>query len=102
MRLLKASGSAKLGKASFWLCHAGLQLGDKKWDLRYLAKTDAYFLREKQLGKLGVEEEEPETKRRRGFTVVGLDLSERKEQVACHASALALAMTDEACRETEM
>ena len=27
---------------------------------------------------------------------------EREEQVACHASALALAMTDEACRQAEM
>ena len=33
---------------------------------------------------------------------LGLDLGEREEQVVCHASALALAMTDEARREAEM
>ena len=46
---------------------------------------------EKQLRKLGEEEDEeeaPPTERRREYT----DLGERKEQVA-------LAMTDEACRE---
>ena len=53
------------------------------------------------MGKLG-EEEEPATDQRREFTDVWLDLEERKEQAACHASALALAMTDEACREAEM
>ena len=30
------------------------------------------------------------------------DLGEREEQVSCHVSALASAMTDEACREAEM
>ena len=63
------------------------------------------FLGEEQLGKLGEEEDEkdvPAIKRRRECTDVGLDLGEREEQVVCHASALALAMTDEACREAEM
>ena len=36
------------------------------------------------------------TERKREYT----DLGEREEQVACHASALA--MTDEACREAVM
>ena len=40
------------------------------------------------------EEQEPATERRREYTDLGLDLGERKEQVVCHASALALAMTD--------
>ena len=44
------------------------------------------------------EEEEPATKRRREFT----DLGEREEQVTCRASALDLAMTDEARRKAEM
>ena len=30
---------------------------------------------------------------------LGLDLGQREEQVACSASALPLAMTDEACRK---
>ena len=37
--------------------------------------------------------------RRREHTVLGLDLHERGKQVASHASALVLAMTDEARRE---
>ena len=48
------------------------------------------------------EEGEPAIERRRECTDLGLDLGEREEQVVCHASALALAMTDEACREAEM
>ena len=47
-------------------------------------------------------EEGPATERRREYTDLELDLSEREKQVACHASALALAMTDEACLEAEM
>ena len=52
---------------------------------------------EEQLGRLGEEEdveEGPAAERRREYTDLGLDLGEREEQVACHASALALAMTD--------
>ena len=55
-----------------------------------------------QLWKLGEEEEEPATQRRREYTVFGFDLGEKEEQVVCHASALALAMTDEAYPESEM
>ena len=47
------------------------------------------------------EEQEPAIKRRRECTDLRLDLGERKEQVVCHASVLALAMTDEARREAE-
>ena len=57
---------------------------------------------EEQFGKLGEEEDEdgePAIKRRREYTVFGFDLGEREEQVVCHASALALAMTDEARRD---
>ena len=44
------------------------------------------------------EEGEPAIERKRECTDLGLDLGEREEQVVCHASALALAMTDEARR----
>ena len=57
------------------------------------------------MGKLGEEEDEedePAIERRRECTDLGLDLREREEQVACHASALALDMIDEARREAEM
>ena len=42
------------------------------------------------------------TEQRREHTDLGLDLGEREEQVASHASALALAMTDDARQEAEM
>ena len=45
---------------------------------------------------------EPVIERRRECTDLELDLGEREEQVVCHASAMALAMTDEAHREAEM
>ena len=51
------------------------------------------------MGKSGEEkddEKEPATERRKECTDLGLDFGEREEQVACHALALALAMTDEA------
>ena len=54
------------------------------------------------IGKLGEEEEKPVTEQRREYTSLGLDLSEREEQVACHASALALAMTDQARGKAKM
>ena len=47
-------------------------------------------------------EGEPAIEQTREYTVFGLDLGERKEQVVCHSSALALAMTDEARRKAEM
>ena len=47
--------------------------------------------------------EEREVKQEKPLcTDLGLDLGEREEQVVYHASALALAMTDEARREAEM
>ena len=48
------------------------------------------------------EEAEPAIERRREYTDFGFDLGKREEHVVCHASALALAMTDEARREAEM
>ena len=58
------------------------------------------------MGKLGEEEdeeeEEPMIEERREHTDLGLDIGEREEQVVCHASVLALAMTDRVRREAEM
>ena len=45
---------------------------------------------------------EPATKRMREYTDLGLDLGERNEHVACHASGLALALTDKACQKAQM
>ena len=50
------------------------------------------------LGEEEDEEGERAIERRRECT----DLGEREVQVVCHASVLALAMTDEARREAEM
>ena len=105
MRLLWARGSAELGKVASGSATQGLWLGGRKVDLKYSAKTEADSLREEQLGTLGEkedEEEEPATERRKECKDLGLDLVEREEQVACHASALALVMTDEARLEAEM
>ena len=68
-------------------------------------KTEAASLGEKQLGKLGEEEDEedePATERRRECTDLGSYLGKREEQIVCHASALALSITDEARQEAEM
>ena len=47
-------------------------------------------------------EEEPPTEQKRVYTDLELDLGNREDQVICHASALALAMTDKAGRKAEM
>ena len=47
-------------------------------------------------------EKEPAIELRREYTNLGSDLGERNEHVASHISALALAMTDEACQEAQM
>ena len=47
-------------------------------------------------------EEEQATEQRKEYTDLGLDLGQKKEQVVCHVSALALVMKDEARREAEM
>ena len=57
---------------------------------------------EEELGKFGEVEEEPATEPNTVYTNLGLDLGEKQKQVACHASALALAMTDEACRKAQI
>ena len=64
--------------------------------------TEADFLGEELLGKLGEEEGELAIQQRREYTVLGLDLGEKEDQVICYVSALALAMTDEARQEAEM
>ena len=56
----------------------------------------------RKLGEEEDEEGEPAIEQRREYTVFEFDLGGREVQVVCHASALALAMTDEARREAEM
>ena len=68
MRLLRARSSAELKKVASGSATQGLWLGTEKCDLRKSAKSKADSLGEEQLGKLGWEEEEPTTERRREYT----------------------------------
>ena len=70
-----------------------------------MGKTEADFLEEELLETFGEkenEEEEPATEGRREYTDLRPGLEERNEHISCHASALALAMTDEVCRKAQM
>ena len=96
MRLHRACGSAEL-----------IEVGAEKWKSEISGKRHRpkRFPGKRTVGEVGEEEDEedePAIERRRECTNLGLDLGEREEQVVCHASALALAMTDEARREAEM
>ena len=98
VRLLRARGSAELVKVSPGSATQGLWLRNRKVRSQVSGVDRSRFP-----GKGTVEEEEePATERRRGYIDLGLDLSETEEQVVCHASVLALAMTDEARRNAEM
>ena len=89
-------------KGSIWLCYAGPLAGRQKSGISDNQQRQSQLPKKQQLGKLREEEEEPATEWSREYTDLGLDLGEREEQVACHASALALAMIDEARQEAEV
>ena len=106
MKLFKARGSAELKKVTSGSAMQGLWLGDRKVESQEIGKGRSRLPRRGAVGEVKMkedEEEEPATEQRSNYTDFGLDLGERKEEVACHASALALAMTtNEAGREAEM
>ena len=102
MRLLRAHDSVKPGQVAYGSATQGLWLSTEEWDLRWSALTEAKYLGEEQLGKLGEWEEEPATERMREYIDLGSDLGEKDAHVACHASVLTLAMTEEACWEAGM
>ena len=102
MRLLRAHDSVEPGQVAYGSATQGLWLSTKEWDLRWSALTEAKYLGEEQLGKLGEWEEEPATERMREYIDLGSDLGEKDEHVACHASVLTLAVTEEACWEAGM
>ena len=88
------------GKGSFWLCYAESLAGRQKRgisDSPRRRKSTPCERNSWNVGEKEGEEEEPAIERRREYTDVGL--GEREGQVACHASALALAMTDETYRK---
>ena len=106
MRLHRARGSAELREVASGSATQSLWLRNGKVGSQVTGIDRSRFPGRRTVGKLGEEEEEEEGElligRRRECTDLGLDLGERKERVVCHASALALAMTDEARREAEM
>ena len=91
-------------KGGLWFCYARSLAWKQKIGILD-TKTEADSLGEEQLGKLREEENEDKEsapERRRENINLGLDLGDKDEHVVCHALALALAMTDEACRDAEM
>ena len=64
VKLLRARGSAELGKVASGSATQGFWLQDRKVGSQVIGKNQIRFPGEEQFGKLG-EEEEPETERRR-------------------------------------
>ena len=105
MRLLKARGSVELRKVASGSATQGLWLRNGKVGSQVSGIDRSRFPGRRTVGEVEEEEDEegePTIERRRECTDLGLDLGEREEQVGCHASALALATTDEAHREKEI
>ena len=105
MRLLRARGSAELRKVasvsathSYWLRNGKVRPQVSGIDRSRLPGRRTV----RKVRRGGRRGGEPGIERKRECTDLGLDLGEREEQVVCHASVLALAMTDEARREAEM
>ena len=98
MRLHRAHHSAELREVASGSATQGLQLRNGKVESQVSGIDRSRFPGEEQLEKLGDEEGEPAIERRRECTDFGLDIGERTEQVACHASAT----TDEARRKSVM
>ena len=102
MRLHRARGTAELREVASGSATQGLWLRNGKVGSGVSNVDRNRFTERGTVGYLGEEGDEPAIKRKKECTDLGLDLGEREEQVVCHASVLALAMTDEARREAEM
>ena len=100
MRLHGACGSAELRKVASGSATQGFWLGNGKVGSLVSGINRSRFPGRRAVGE--DEEGEPAIEQRRECTDLGLDLGEREEQVICHASALALTLTDKARREAEM
>ena len=101
MRILQARGTAELREVASGFARHSLWLRNGKVRPQVGSIDRSRFPGRRTVGKLG-EEGEPAIEQRRECTELGLDLGEREVQVICHASVLALAMTDKAHREVEM
>ena len=105
MKLHRARGSAELREVASGSDTQSLWLRNGKVRSQVSGIDRSRFPGRRAVRKVrrgGRREGEPAIERRRECTDLGLDLGEREEQVVCHASVLALAMTDEARREAEM
>ena len=102
VRFHRARSSAEHREVASGSATQGLWLKNGKVGSQVSGIDRADSLEEEQLRKLGEKEDEPAIERRRECTDLGLVLGEREEQVVCHASAVALAMTDKVRREAEM
>ena len=100
MRLHRARGSAELSKVASGSATQGLWLRNGKVRYQVSGIDRSRFPGRRTIRE--VRRGEPAIERRKECTDLGLDLGEREEQVVCHASALALAVTEEAHREAEM
>ena len=104
MRLFRERGSAEFREVASGSATQGLWLRNGKVRSQVSGIDRSRFPGRRTVREIRVEdeEEEPAIERRIECTDFGFDLDEREEQVVCHASALALAMTDQARREAVM
>ena len=98
MRFYRARGSVELSEVAPGSATQGLSLRNEKVRPQVSGIDQSRFRGRRTVRKV----RRGGRRGRRECTDLELDLGEREEQVVCHASALALAMTDEARREAEM
>ena len=98
VRLLRTRGSVELREVAYGFATQGLWLRNGK------VRSQVSSIDRSRLPRRTVREIKGGGRRAsdRAYTVFGSDLGEREEQVVCHASALTLAMTDEARQEAVM
>ena len=103
MRLLRARGSAELREVASGSATQGLWLRNEKVRSQVSGVDRSRLPGRRTVWEIrgGGRRGRKASDRANEYTVFGLDLVE-KEQVVCHASALALAMTNEARREAKM
>ena len=94
---LRTHGLLELGQVASGSSAQGLRLGNREVGSQVVGKDKSRLP-----GRGTVGEKKAMTEQRRECTDFGSDLGQRDEYVVCHASALPLAMKDEAYREAEM
>ena len=105
VRLLMARGSAELREVASGSATQSLWLRNGKVRSQVSGIDRSRFPGRRTVRKVrrgGRRGRRASDRAKKRCTDFGLDLGEREEQVVCHASALALAMTDEARREAVM